>query len=107
MQPHIALIWAWWKALPEDVRPPGDPPVEACVKTAALMRDAGFTPERVAAFVQQTYSKFRAWARKKDLPGLMSLDHVCKNLRAWESRRGEAPTREMSDEEQRAYWGAK
>lgn len=86
-QPHVALIEAWWAAIPEAVRPPGKAPIPRHVAAAKLMLSDGFTPERITAFVSSTYPSYLAWAKKHDAPALMGLEHVKSHLKAWEAKK--------------------
>ncbi len=85
-QPHVAIIEAYHKALPEDVRPPGEPNIARNARAARDLRTGGFTPEQVTAFVQETYPKYRLWARRNDAPECMTLEHVRQNINAWLNR---------------------
>jgi hypothetical protein len=83
MQPHVAIIYAWHYAIPDDVRPVGAPNVSRNAKVGADLRDAGLKWQQVRAFVRETYSTYRSWARKNSAPAVMSLEHVAKYIKAW------------------------
>lgn len=97
IQPHIAIIDAYYAALPADVRPPGDPVYERHARAACDLRDAGITPQQVADYVKETYSTYRAWAVKFGRPALMSLEHIKTYIKAWLAKLNnpEAPAQEF------------
>lgn len=95
--PHIAIIDAYHQALPDDVRPP-EQNYSRNVAAARKLRDAGHTPDQVAAFVTATYPTYRKWARKRDVPELMSLEHVATYIKSFLAREDDRARNQSSTE---------
>jgi len=74
VQPHIAIIDAYWQALP--AKPPGDD-YPRHVRVAKKLQNAGIAPEDVTRYVTAQY-KEAFWQDKH-----MTLEHVRDNLLTW------------------------
>lgn len=95
MQPHIAIIYAWWEAIPETIRPPGKPPIDPNARDACAVRDAGISPDQVREYVTATSPGYVRWARKKsvetkeDVSPVMSLYYVRMHIKGYLASKGE------------------
>lgn len=107
--PWSALTKAMHEATPEDIRPVTCHYAKNDVPAHALY-DAGFTPERITAFVLDNYPTYREWAEQHKKPVIMSMQHVSQFIKAWEATKGKqiVPVEPIalpgaSDEETQAY----
>lgn len=101
VQPHIAIIDAWHNAIPADVRPVGEPNYSRNVRVAKALVKAGISPEKVRAFVSLTYAKYRAWAREKGMPAVMTLEHVKTYFNDWWAKQTESEVKHGGDKSKR------
>ncbi len=85
-QPHILLIETWHNAHPANIKPIGKPNIVRNVKVAKELVEAGITPERLTAFMNDTYPGYIEWARSRGTSAIMSLEHIKNNIRAWEDK---------------------
>lgn len=85
---HVAIINAWWYAIPDTIRPPGKPPIAPNAPDACALRDAGISPDQVRKYVTDNSPGYALWARKKSfetkktVSPVMSLYHVRMHIKA-------------------------
>jgi hypothetical protein len=94
--PHIAVIEAWHKNIPENLRPPGKPSMARNVRAARDIAEAGLTADQVGRFVRETYPTYMTWAEARGQPRVMTLEHVKTYLKDFldrETQNGQITTK--------------
>jgi len=77
---HIAIIAAWWNALPEWARPTtddGKPPYAQLAKRASALAARGISRADVAGYIEEKYRE-DFWTGKP-----MTFKHVADKVSAW------------------------
>lgn len=83
-KPWSDLTDALHNAMPVDLRAKS-PHYAAHNDAAKTLHDEGFTPARIAAYIEATYPGYRKWAESDNKPLLMSMQHIERHIRGWES----------------------